>query len=61
MAATAPLQYGDEKWLLNETIGIVKLLYGALYRVAYDWPELRKIAQSYADSCWNNVKINPAK
>jgi AbiU2 len=59
----APMKYGDERKVLEETLPIVQALYSWVNGIGFSFEESRKIEREYAQSLWNacTFKISAEK
>jgi hypothetical protein len=54
----APMKYGDEKGLLDQTIHIVDQLHISVNGRSFDWDASREIAQRNAKGLWENCTFD---
>jgi hypothetical protein len=55
-----PMKYGDERWLLEETVAIVDGLHLAINSSAFMWEDAREQAKRHASSLWHNCSFRIA-
>jgi hypothetical protein len=47
-----PMKYGDERWLFEETLNIVRDLHVGINGAAFNWEGARRIARRNAEALW---------
>jgi hypothetical protein len=53
----APMKYGDERWLFEESIEVVDGLHIAINGTGFRWEDARKIAERNASMLWNGCQF----
>jgi hypothetical protein len=54
----SPMKYGDERWLLEETIAIIHQLNLAINGADFAWDLARQDAREHASDLWHNCSFN---
>lgn len=49
-----PMNYGDERWLFEETLEIVDCLHIGINGAAFMWKDARRIARRNAEALWKS-------
>ena len=53
-----PMKWGDEKWLLEETIAVVDGLHLAINSSSFAWDQAREHAKRYAHALWDGCRFD---
>jgi hypothetical protein len=56
----APMQYGDERWVLEETLPIVEALYCWVNGCSFSFDDSRKVDRKNAKALWEGCKFTIA-
>ena len=54
----APLRYGEERALLDDTVAVADALHCGLNGTSFDWEGSKQIARGNAAALWNNCAFN---